>query len=116
MQKPKVNHFEVDPFDTVESYFKNKQITVLDYLIQDLNTRMNEQKSVKVALELEELLIEGMRGNYGKCQSLMNREGCKHYESVIDSDALISEFRCASMIIDHDSKCGLATLVAELKK
>ena len=116
MHEPEVNHFEVDPFDTVESYFKNKQITVLDYLIQDLNTRMNERKSVKVASELEELLIEGMRGNYGKCQSLMNGEGCEHCESVIDSDILISEFRHINMIIDHNNAISLATLVAELKK
>ena len=75
MHKPEVNHFEVDPFDAVESYFKNKQITVLDYLIQDLNTRINERKSVKVASELEELLIEGMRGNHDRCQVLMNGEG-----------------------------------------
>ena len=42
MHKPEVNHFEVDPFDTMESYFKNKQLIVFDYLIYNLNTRINE--------------------------------------------------------------------------
>ena len=37
---------------------------MLDHLINDLNVRINDRKSVKVAYEIEELFIEGVRRNY----------------------------------------------------
>ena len=46
----------------------------------------------------------------------MNGERYKHYESVTDSDILISKFRYISTIIDYNKAISLTTLVAELKK
>ena len=63
-----------------------------------------------------ELLIEGMHGNYGRYQVLMNCEGHKQFKSVMDLDALISEFRHTYMFVNRENAASLAMLVAELKK
>ena len=73
----------VDPFDSVESFYKDQQITVYDYLINYLKDRFINRLFVQVVTKLEELLIAQLNGNYTKVSKLIKEIGYDHTEKSL---------------------------------
>ena len=71
--------------------------------------------SVKVASEIEEPLIEGVRGNCARCEDLIYGEGYEQCESVADTYFLTSEFRHVYTCVKLANITSLETLAKELK-
>ena len=71
---------------------------------------------MKVTADIEDLLVSGVKGNYERCDELFSSEGCMTYASVIDTEALKSEFMCMSMTVDTNEVSSLTSLVKELQK
>ena len=53
----------VDPFQNVKAFHKDKCITLHDTLINNVEAHFNNNEGVKIVSRLEELALEGLRGN-----------------------------------------------------
>ena len=71
---------------------------------------------MKVTADIEDLLVSGVKGNYERCDELFSSEGHMTYASVIDTEALKSEFMYMSMTVDTNEVSSLTSLVKELQK
>ena len=85
-------------------------------MINNLKNRFYSRDSVKVASNIEEILLAGICGNYEECYDLLNGIGFQTYVSVIDKEILVSEFYYMSMIINADNITSLHSLVEEVQK
>ena len=92
------------------------QVTVYDTIINNLNDRFHKRDSVKVAKNIEELLLAGVRGEYDNFFELKKGIGFKTYQSAIDEQLLFSEFHYVSGIIDLQNVTSLHTLIKEVQK
>ena len=87
-----------------------------DQLINNLNERFANRKSVLTMSELEDLLMSSTKGNCTRYETLFRSEGFARYQTSVDKELLKSEFRCVSMTMKGDKVASFSTLVTELKK
>ena len=92
------------------------QVTVCDKLINDLKDRFSNRELVNVSADIGDILVSAAKGNYERCDELFSSEGYMMCASVIDTEALKSEFRHMSMTVDTNKVSSLTSLVKELQK
>jgi len=84
-------------------------------MINNLKDRFYKRDSVKVAKNIEELLLAGIRGDYENFFELKKGIGFKTYQSMIDEQLLFSEFHYIASMIDAQNITSLHTLVKEVQ-
>ena len=67
--------FVVDPFDIVIDYFRDKQITVYNYVINDLKDRFHNRNFVIISYNIEDLLLSGLNNSYDYYMELFTSPG-----------------------------------------
>ena len=75
------NFYSIFIFTTMKSFCKDQHFQVHNLLVNDLSDRFFKRESAKVAANLEELMLKGLKGNFVRSEASFQTDRFKKYKS-----------------------------------